>query len=363
MTTIGMNRAPDFPRSPAELRLDYRRTVDRLLVHREALGEVFLTDMQPLDDGRYAAGAQLPRSHAHYGDHLLRPASHDPLLILEACRQATLAGAHRFFAVATDNKFILTHLRLRLTDHRITEIGAGPCPLAMEVEVVRRKERHGRVTGLDYAIRLSVRGGEIGTAEIGLRFKTPEGYRALRLINRGGRALVSSDAYRTAMRGTPTPPYLVGRALPENVVLADAVSQDGRAKALLRVPADHPSLFDHPQDHLPGMAITEGARQLALFAAVDLRGMSAAKTLLTELDVTFVRFGELEEETVLSAELSERIPAAPAEAHIHYTQGGPLEPETAGPATGDDRVRARIEAHQGKELLCAYTFVLTPTSY
>ncbi|MCZ0978180.1 hypothetical protein O1L60_00100 [Streptomyces diastatochromogenes] len=42
------------------MELDYTRTVDRLLVHRDALGEVFLTDLQPLDDENYAAAGQLP---------------------------------------------------------------------------------------------------------------------------------------------------------------------------------------------------------------------------------------------------------------------------------------------------------------
>lgn len=72
----------------AALELSYSRTVDRTLVHRDSLGEVFLTDLQPLGTASYVAAAQLPRSHAYYGDHLLSPNVYDPVLLLEACRRA-----------------------------------------------------------------------------------------------------------------------------------------------------------------------------------------------------------------------------------------------------------------------------------
>ncbi|MFD0393746.1 AfsA-related hotdog domain-containing protein [Streptomyces nogalater] len=96
------------------------------------------------------------------------------------------------------------------------------------------------------------------------------------------------------------------------------------AQALLRIPAHHASLFDHPQDHLPGMVIAEGARQLALFAALDIRGLAPSKTLITELDVRFTRFGELEDDTVLSATVP-RLPHAGAGEVVDYTLGGALD--------------------------------------
>ncbi|MER5861928.1 ScbA/BarX family gamma-butyrolactone biosynthesis protein [Kitasatospora sp. NPDC002040] len=349
----------DIPPAPAPIHaLDYTRTIDRLLVHRDALGEVFLTDLVEIDQGHYLAGAQLPRSHAYYGDHLLRPESYDPLLILEACRQAGLAGAHRIYGVSADNKFILTHLSLDIPRPERLAIGSGPAQLAMDVAIASRKEREGRVTGLDYVFTLSLDGTAVGTATLGLRFKTPNGYLTLRLNNRNGMALPSSAAYPQSTPGTPVPPHLVGRASTDNVLLVEpAVTRDG-SSALLRVPARHASLFDHPQDHLPGMVIAEGARQLALFAALELHGMSTAKTAVTGVDVRFTRFGELEDETVLTAEAGARTPlgGSPTE---HYTQGGVLElPDDEGL----ERVPVRVEARQKGESLCVLTFQLTRVS-
>ncbi|MDT0319923.1 ScbA/BarX family gamma-butyrolactone biosynthesis protein [Streptomyces millisiae] len=370
-TTSFTRRQPSAATPPDDLDLDFSRTVDRLLVHRDALGEVFLTDLRRIDDESYAAAAQLPRSHAYYGDHQLRPSFHDPLLLLEACRQANLAGAHRFYGVAEDDKFILTHLRLTLTHLPSLVVGPAPLPLVMRVRVVNRKERDGRVTGLDYAIELWVDDTVVGTSEMGLRFKTPTDYLTLRLNNRGGRALPSSATLPHVTPGTPVPPHLVGRHAAQNVVLVDAATTGATGHAGLRTPADHPSMFDHPQDHLPGMVITEGARQLALFTALDVCGMSAAKVFPTDIDVHFTRFGELEDETVLTAEANERvrIPSEPTDPGVYYTQGGLLElPESGeeslwnGGGAALEQLPVRVEARQRDELLCAVNLTLTRVS-
>ncbi|MEV0743882.1 ScbA/BarX family gamma-butyrolactone biosynthesis protein [Streptomyces sp. NPDC050273] len=347
-----MTTAPQVA-SPALPALDYTRTVDRLLVHRDALGEVFLTDLQAIDGSSYAAGAQLPRSHAYYGDHLLQPSCHDPLLILEACRQAALAGAHCFFSVPADDKFILTHLRLRLDHPRLTYVGTSPFRLSMRIRIASRKERENRVTGLDYEIDLYVDSSLIGSAAIGLRFKNPNGYLTLRLNNRDGMALPSSASYPAATPGAPLTPHLVGRANPDNVVLLDGVVIGESAQALLRIPARHASLFDHPQDHLPGMVIAEGARQLAVFAALNIRGLAPSKTLITELDVRFTRFGELEDDTVLSATVP-RLAMTGAEEIADYTLGGILDSRGGVDAT----LPVHVEATQKGEVLCSLDLVL-----
>src|SRR5262245_47536291 len=76
-----------------DAKLTYERTVERSLVHRAAVSEVFVTDLRSIDTDRYLAGAQLPLSHGYYSDHRPRPASFDTLLLLESCRQASIYGA------------------------------------------------------------------------------------------------------------------------------------------------------------------------------------------------------------------------------------------------------------------------------
>ncbi|MGW6565996.1 ScbA/BarX family gamma-butyrolactone biosynthesis protein [Streptomyces sp. NPDC054975] len=340
-----------LPETPA---LSYARTVDRGLVHRDSLGEVFLTDLQPVGDTSYAAAAQLPRSHAYYGDHLLRPSTHDPVLLLEACRQSALAGAHAFYGVPADHKFILTHLRIHLTHPERIIVGAGPCALTLRVTVTGHRKRDGRTTGLDYDIDLGVQGTVIGRASVGLRFKSPEDYLALRLRNRDGKELPSSAAYAHTGRGSSVEPYRVGRANADNVVLGEATREGATVGAVLRVPGDHPSMFDHPQDHLPGMVLAEAARQLALFGALEVHGMSPSRTFPTDLAVVFSRFGELEHTTELTAEVGEVGRAdRDAATGAYYTQGGVVE-LGEGDRAGVDQLAVRVDATQNGESLCVF---------
>ena len=251
----------DQPVLPAQ-RLSHTRTVDRGLVHRDSLGEVFLTDLLALDGDSYAVAAQLPRSHAYYGDHLLRPSMYDPLLLLEASRQAGLAAAHQFFGVPTDHKFILTHLRIHLTHPGLIVVGPAPCPLTMRVTVTDRKEREGLTTGVDSVHELSVNGVVIGHAEVGLRFRSPVSYLKLRLGSREGKALPSSATHLGPTVGAPLTPYLVGRGNPD-VAPADVGADDETGPG-----ADH--VRDRLAPALPG-APAGSADQPALLEAADGR--------------------------------------------------------------------------------------------
>jgi hypothetical protein len=60
-------------------------------------------------------------------------------------------------------------------------------------------------------------------------------------------------------------------------------------------------MFDHPQDHIPGMVLTEAVRQLALCAVGEERGWSPARMYVDRIESTYLCFGELEPSTVLHA--------------------------------------------------------------
>jgi hypothetical protein len=71
-------------------------------------------------------------------------------------------------------------------------------------------------------------------------------------------------------------------------------TEPGRPDAeRLRVDPTHPVHFDHPQDHVPGMAIIDAARQAALLRCP---GWSTAG-----IDVSFLRFVDLDAECLLES--------------------------------------------------------------
>ena len=264
-----------------------------------------MTDLRKYgDDAHYAAAAQLPRSHAYYGDHLLRPVTHDPVLLLEAARRAALAAAHEFFGIPADHKFtILTYLRIHLLRPQLLAVGASPLNLAMEVTAVDRR-RCGRARSPAWTSRSSSPSAVPGSAWAG--WGCGSGTRPA-TGTRCGCATGTAPSRRPPpggprRAGHPGRPHLVGRTDPGNVMLLDPELREGVGHAVLRVPADHPSYVRPPaQDHLPGMKLAEAARRLALFTALDSRGISTAKSVLVDLNVTFAKFGELEPATVLLA--------------------------------------------------------------
>jgi hypothetical protein len=63
----------------------------------------------------------------------------------------------------------------------------------------------------------------------------------------------------------PADPALVGRHLPANVVIGTPTADPaGGLCAPLVIDIDHPTIFDHRHDHLPGGLIIEACRQLAV---------------------------------------------------------------------------------------------------
>lgn len=287
--------------------LSVDQTVERFLVHRMALTEVLLTDSRQLADDHFVAAAQLPRDHAYYGDHTCDGDILDPLMLLEACRQAGLYASHRFEGVPRENKFILTHLKF--TRHDTGRAVRLPDRLVMDAVVTSRLLRDGEVRGIDLELTLLMPGGVVGVVDLGLRYRSQESYRALRLRNRDAREPESTERFQPRHVTSPAAPRTVGRHRRENVVIGDLRSGEGFVQGVLRLPASHASMFDHAQDHIPGMVLAEAARQLAVLTGHDQHGWPVHRSRLDELHITFLRFGELEPSTLLHATVGAARPA------------------------------------------------------
>jgi hypothetical protein len=86
----------------------------------------------------------------------------------------------------------------------------------------------------------------------------------------------------------------------------------------------------------------------------------------TDVSVDFLRFGELEDETLLTARTGELVRFEPDDDGVYYTQGGVLElraPDGERGASGEhallEQVPVRVEARQRDELLCTVDLTLT----
>jgi A-factor biosynthesis hotdog domain len=270
------------------IELEFERTVTRKLVHRQALSEVFLTDSRRVDDTSFVAGAQLPPSHAYYTDH--RVPGVDPLLLLECCRQAETHAVHAHFGAPLDTKFVLCDWSLRLRD---TALPSGPAEVVIATTTHDAQWRGDALRELSYRMRVEVNGRHTADVTMHVRYLPEVAYRLLRGRRREGDP-PSSTAYRRGP-GTDVAPWRVARSLPDNVILIDPDIGPHGVRALLRIAGGHPSLFDHAQDHVPGMVLMEAGRQAALLVAGQdwrVTGIEASFAAYAELDSPITVIGQ-----------------------------------------------------------------------
>lgn len=276
--------------------LTFLRTVDRSLLHRAALSEVFLTDSVGLDERRYLSAAQLPSSHAYYTDHIGHRAV-DPLLLLECCRQAETFGGHAHMGIDIDRKFILQSWSMRLPGLFSAIVDGRAAELTMSVQTDRPTATDVPVRALTYDISMSAAGGHVGEVRISVGYLSSAAYGGFRARRRGSRPPLSDEVCTVPSTVGPT---FVGRSDPANVLLADVAAGPEELMAVVRPVFENCSQFDHPQDHLPGMVLTEAALQACLLAGRQWYGAGAATHSVVAFDLAFSAFAELDRATTVT---------------------------------------------------------------
>ncbi|MCH5675090.1 ScbA/BarX family gamma-butyrolactone biosynthesis protein [Streptomyces gilvus] len=278
--------------APAAAEPAYQRSMDRVLVHRRAIMEVFVTDAARIGDDTFAVAVQAPRAHSYYNDHTQRPALLDPLFLLEAARQAVTVVAHQWLGVSYDTSFLISDWTTEFTAlPALRARGEAPDEFVVEVTTRDLKRRGTRLLAATLECVFVVGGRPAGTSRIVAGYLSRDGYGAHREKSRGTVPPLSCDMPHERT-GVPVAPGLVGRERAGNVVLTDVTHPGGSAPltALLDVPVQHPAMYDHPLDHVPAMALMEAARQ----AAVLVAGAPAERRYAYAFEATFSRFVELD---------------------------------------------------------------------
>jgi hypothetical protein len=224
----------------------------------------------------------------------------DPLLLLEACRQAVTVPAHRDLGVPIGTSFLISRWDTAFTDlTALRARGDAPDELVLVVTARDLKRRGSRPLGATFETEFTVGGVTVGRSEVVAGYLTGAAYQAYR-ENRRGSVPPSSATRPERGGGRPVAPASVGRRDERNVVLSDAdFLGAGRLTATLDVPVTHPAIFDHPLDHVPAMALLEAARQAAVLAAGP--AARAPDRYAAGFAATFHQFVELDSPTVVHA--------------------------------------------------------------
>ncbi|MEU2792014.1 ScbA/BarX family gamma-butyrolactone biosynthesis protein [Streptomyces sp. NPDC007100] len=264
-------------------------TVPRQYVHRTAVSEVFLTDWRRAGSDAWVVSAQWPRAHSFYSpvDGL-----HDPVLLVETMRQASILLSHVAHGVPLDHPIIWQDLRYSLTPEVLRVTGA-PAEVELHITDCDLAYRGKRLSSARQQYRVLCDGAQLATAELDFSCHSPAVYRRLR----GEYSDLQRANERKLALSEPVEPPLVARDRTGDVVL----SPTGRANRWqLRVNTSHPVLFDHPVDHAPGMLMVEAARQAAHAAA------GPGFSLPADMECSFRRYAELDAPSWIEATLAGR---------------------------------------------------------
>ncbi|WP_078854397.1 ScbA/BarX family gamma-butyrolactone biosynthesis protein [Streptomyces sp. NRRL F-5135] len=258
-------------------------TVPRQLVHRAAVAEVFLTDWSHVGDDRLRMRAQWPRAHSLYRPTL---GHYDPMLAGETIRQAGVLAAHTRYEVPLGHRFLMRELRITVGPEHLA-VGERPLDLDLDVTFTEVRGPGPRLAG-GYHVTARHDGHAVATGGARFTCVSPAVYRRIRA------ARPTPPATRPAPAARPLPAASVGRASDADVVLA-AGGTPGRW--LLRVDTGHPVLFDHPDDHVPGMVLLEAARQAALAVS------PGTAVLPVSMDSVFHRYVEFDSPCWITVDL------------------------------------------------------------
>jgi hypothetical protein len=247
LTATGGTEMPRLPRLTT--------TVPKEYVHRAGLAEVFLTDCTAHGDLRFSLTGQWPRAHTYFTSP--DGASHDPMQVAETIRQACMYLAHTALAVPLGHQFVMWNLSYT-TDLNRLGIASNPTDFEIEAcctELTRRGEAVGEIR-MDLAIYRD--GGLVAHGAGHYGPLPPAVYRRIRAKRATG-PLDEADA-GIAVDTRALPPASVGRLSAADVVLT---ATNRPRRWMLTPKLNHPILFDHSADHVPGMVLMEGARQAA----------------------------------------------------------------------------------------------------
>jgi hypothetical protein len=258
---------------------------------------VFVTACQPSPDGEALIAGELPRTHCYYSDLDGFPVRPDTMPLLELCRQACFVLAHRVHGVPIGWQFILRTMSIRIFRPSAGVPGKdadGPLRVLLRCYQRQRWDRNGSPSGLEWEFKISTAPGEpFASVTAKMSWMPPDKWAEVRARLRGGHGRRPAAGYSRPPRAS-VPAVAVGRKNQANVVITNVRCDADDVQADMLVDLGNAGLFDHYNDHIPGMVEAEAARQLAIVAVARSAGLPARSLQVGALTLTFARLGELD---------------------------------------------------------------------
>jgi hypothetical protein len=210
---------------------------------------------------------------------------HDPRVLAQTVRQTGLVVAHAEFDVPLTHQTMLSTLSFSITPGLRIPRGRTSA-LDVHVTVAESGSRRRSASALRMSFHVLQDGVTVARAESEFAWISERVYGRVR----GARRSVDWGAWPVP---APLDARLVGRACAADVALA---AGDRPGRWLLRNDPDNHLLFDHPVDHVPGLALLESADQAAR------AHRSQAPFAPTAIEATYWRYVEFDQPCWIEAE-------------------------------------------------------------
>ncbi len=267
---------------------EFSQTIPKSLVHKKNIENVLLTHIEQSSENEYECVALLPRTHIFFCQFDEAPHK-NIVLISEICRQVSIAVAHLFCDVPMESYFVASGMEYSLLDTTMeNELKENKITLRVRKEAADYSLT-GELKGIRYSFEIYFKERHYAGFSSILSLYTKKQYEKLRLFNRS----------RIVGVADPLPKPTVSRELlpiHEYTRLIEDVFHDKGGNGIsgaLVVDMRHLFFFDHYNDHISGMLIVAGIRQLAL-RYIEKQGHSQKHYRLSSMQLQFLRFGELD---------------------------------------------------------------------
>ncbi|GAA3013256.1 ScbA/BarX family gamma-butyrolactone biosynthesis protein [Streptomyces fulvorobeus] len=214
------------------------------IVHLRRDASVFVTDWERLGPAQFALSARWPATVTAH--------AYDPRILTQTIRQSGLAIAHAAYGVPLSHQTLLHDFDFTVRPgFRVPH--DRPADLEIAIRVSEPTRRGKSVSGLGMDVHVTQDNTTVAVANSEFGWISPAAYCRLRgdyLCRRWNEWPLPA----------PVAPRTVGRLTTADVVLS---ATDRPHRWQLRHDADNLLLFDHPVDHVPGLALMEAGYQAA----------------------------------------------------------------------------------------------------
>ncbi|MEE1930421.1 ScbA/BarX family gamma-butyrolactone biosynthesis protein [Streptomyces sp. TRM 70351] len=266
------------------------RPVPKELVHCWNARHVLPTAASREGDHLFSVAVRWPHSHQLYGPGTA--AWCDPQLVGETLRQSGILLAHVGYGLPLGHQLLLQRMTYEVDELALLPV-VGGTRLTLRASFHDVVQRGGVLRSASVTVTLHRGGVQVGTGAFDMQCVPPTVYARLRAAAR------KSDSPSLPVLPAAVPPAAVGRVQARDVMLAPGAPHTW----VLRVERDHPVVYDHPLDHVSGMALMEAMCQAARLA------VAMPSAAVPAMDATFVGYVEHDEPCLVTVGDAERIDA------------------------------------------------------